>query len=181
MRADSLAIDLTVTIAITDGSSRDDDELSSFRENVTTEKERQLPVEEVTSMEEIKSEDTKDHFNIATRQRSHFLSRSTGFVDHGCGSQPDPQGTNYTILEVEEEHAENHSRQINYSVGRPSISDFIRMPVEMTGGETAVVVCGGKSLISTVGNFVAKLSNERAAHKGTGAQGIYLYTEEYCL
>ncbi|OAA58974.1 ferric-chelate reductase [Niveomyces insectorum RCEF 264] len=62
---------------------------------------------------------------------------------------------------------------------RPDIGAFIRAPVEATGGETAVVVCGGKSLVARTRNCVAKLSDERAVHKGTGAQGIYLHVEEY--
>ena len=73
------------------------------------------------------------------------------------------------------------SRQIIYSYQRPGIAAFIRLPVEVTGGETSVAVCGGKSLVATVRNTVAKLSNERAVHKGTGAQGIHLHVEEYCF
>lgn len=62
---------------------------------------------------------------------------------------------------------------------RPDIAEFIRGPVEATGGETSVVVCGGKSLVSTTRNCVARLSDDRAVHKGTGAQGIHLHVEEY--
>lgn len=71
---------------------------------------------------------------------------------------------------------DSHVHQIN---SRPDIEAFIRGPVEATGGETSVVVCGGKSLVARTRNCVARLSDERAVHKGTGAQGIYLYAEEY--
>jgi len=71
--------------------------------------------------------------------------------------------------------------QIIYSYSRPNISDFIRRTVEVTGGETSVAVCGGKSLVATVRNSVASLSDERAVHKGSGAQGIHLHVEEYCF
>jgi NAD(P)H-flavin reductase len=64
---------------------------------------------------------------------------------------------------------------------RPDIANFIRGPVEVTGGETSVVVCGGRSLVACVRNCVASLSDERAVHKGTGAQGIHLHVEEYCF
>ncbi len=64
---------------------------------------------------------------------------------------------------------------------RPDIEAFIRGPVEETGGETSVVVCGGPSLVARVRNCVAALSDERAVHKGTGAQGIHLHVEEYCF
>lgn len=68
---------------------------------------------------------------------------------------------------------------IFHSATRPNVANFIRDPVEATGGETGVVVCGGQSLVAQVRTSVAKLSDERAVHKGTGAQGIHLYVEEY--
>ncbi|KAJ0329144.1 hypothetical protein COL5a_004376 [Colletotrichum fioriniae] len=62
---------------------------------------------------------------------------------------------------------------------RPDLEALIREPVEAAGGETSIVVCGGQSLTSSVRNCVASLSDERAVHKGTGAQGIHLFVEEY--
>lgn len=70
---------------------------------------------------------------------------------------------------------------IQHSASRPDVAGFIRTAVEATGGETAVVVCGGQSLVAKVRTSVAKLSDERAVHKGTDAQGIYLHVEEYCF
>lgn len=69
--------------------------------------------------------------------------------------------------------------RLHYSRGRPRLANMIRGCVEASGGETSVVVCGGKSLTSTVRNCVAGLSDERAVHKGTGAQGIHLHVEEF--
>lgn len=71
--------------------------------------------------------------------------------------------------------------QITTSTTRPDIKNFIRAAVEATGGETGVVVCGGTPLVSATRNSVARLSDERAVHKGTGAQGIFLFVEEYCF
>lgn len=71
--------------------------------------------------------------------------------------------------------------QIIWTNSRPDVEDFIRRPVEATGGETQVTVCGGKSLVACVRNRVAALSDERGVHKGTGAQGIALFTEHYCV
>ncbi|KAK0622423.1 FAD-binding domain-containing protein [Immersiella caudata] len=68
---------------------------------------------------------------------------------------------------------------VHHASVRPDIAAFIRTPVEVSGGETSVVVCGGPSLVSRVRNCVASLSDERAVHKGTGAQGIQLHVEEY--
>ncbi|KAI1844453.1 hypothetical protein JX265_010052 [Neoarthrinium moseri] len=70
---------------------------------------------------------------------------------------------------------------IHHSSSRPNVADFVRTAVEATGGETGVVVCGGVSLVAKVRTSVAKLSDERAVHKGTGAQGIHLHVEEYCF
>lgn len=70
---------------------------------------------------------------------------------------------------------------ITYVCGRPNIADFIRQPVEASGGETSVAVCGGNGLVAVVRNSIARLSDERAVHKGTGAQGIHLHAEHYCF
>ncbi|KAI6367525.1 hypothetical protein MCOR25_004890 [Pyricularia grisea] len=76
-------------------------------------------------------------------------------------------------------NSSNGDCRIHKTSIRPDIANFIRGPVEATGGETSVVVCGGKSLVATARNCVARLSDERAVHKGTGAQGIHLHVEEY--
>ncbi|GAB1319840.1 ferric-chelate reductase Frp1 [Madurella fahalii] len=68
---------------------------------------------------------------------------------------------------------------IFHSSVRPDVAAFIRGPVEAAGGETSVVVCGGPSLVAKVRNCVVALSDERAVHKGTGAQGIHLFAETY--
>jgi len=62
---------------------------------------------------------------------------------------------------------------------RPSVESMIRPAVEAAVGETAVVTCGGLTITAQARTFVAALSDERAVHKGTGAQGIYLFTETY--
>lgn len=62
---------------------------------------------------------------------------------------------------------------------RPDIESLIRPPVEAALGETVVVACGGLSLTAEVRTFVAALSDERAVHKGTGAQGVMLFCEIY--
>ena len=72
----------------------------------------------------------------------------------------------------------NESLLYEYSE-RPDIEKLIREPVEAAWGETAVVVCGGQEIVARTRNCVSRLSDERAVHKGTGAQGIYLHVEEY--
>lgn len=64
---------------------------------------------------------------------------------------------------------------------RPDLEPLIRDAVERAWGETAVVVCGGREITARARNCVSRLSDERAVHKGTGAQGIYLHVEEYAF
>jgi hypothetical protein len=63
--------------------------------------------------------------------------------------------------------------------GRPNTRDIIRRSLEQALGESAVVVCGPQGLVADVKQNVCSLSDERAVHKGTGAQGIYLHTESF--
>lgn len=65
--------------------------------------------------------------------------------------------------------------------GRPAIRTLIRKELEKAYGEAAVVVCGPPGLIDATRMAVVSLSDERAVHKGTGAQGIYLHTEAFCI
>ncbi|OQN95305.1 hypothetical protein B0A48_18462 [Cryoendolithus antarcticus] len=62
---------------------------------------------------------------------------------------------------------------------RPTVESMVRPPVEAALGETAVVTCGGLAITAQTRNFVAALSDERAVHKGTGAQGIFMHNETY--
>jgi predicted ferric reductase len=71
-----------------------------------------------------------------------------------------------------------HPSILIYS-GRPNTKDIIRKSLEQALGESAVMVCGPHSLTSDVKRHVCSLSDERAVHKGTGAQGIYLHMESF--
>lgn len=73
------------------------------------------------------------------------------------------------------------SDSIREYTSRPDIETLIREPVEQAWGETAVVVCGGAEVVARTRNCVSRLSDERAVHKGTGAQGICLHVEEYAF
>ncbi|KAE8146746.1 FAD-binding domain-containing protein [Aspergillus avenaceus] len=63
--------------------------------------------------------------------------------------------------------------------GRPQPRTIIRKVLEKAEGESAVVVCGPQGLSDDVRRSVVYLSDERAVHKGTGAQGIYLHVETF--
>ncbi|KAL8683489.1 MAG: hypothetical protein Q9186_000529 [Xanthomendoza sp. 1 TL-2023] len=63
--------------------------------------------------------------------------------------------------------------------GRPKPRKLIREMLEQALGESAIAVCGPQGLIDDVRRSVVALSDERAVHKGTGAQGIYLHAESF--
>lgn len=63
--------------------------------------------------------------------------------------------------------------------GRPHPQTIIRKILEKAEGESAVVVCGPRGLSDDARRSVVSLSDERAVHKGTGAQGIYLHVESF--
>ncbi|KAI9768955.1 MAG: hypothetical protein M1840_004551 [Geoglossum simile] len=76
---------------------------------------------------------------------------------------------------------ENHPSPspIRILSGRPDCRNIIQKELELAYGESAVIVCGPSSLVDTVRDAVVTLSDERAVHKGTGAQGIYMHTEYF--
>ncbi|PGH04191.1 hypothetical protein AJ79_07169 [Helicocarpus griseus UAMH5409] len=63
--------------------------------------------------------------------------------------------------------------------GRPDSRGLIRKVLEVAEGESGVVVCGPRGLNGDVRRNVVSLSDERAVHKGTGAQGVYLHVESF--
>lgn len=70
-------------------------------------------------------------------------------------------------------------RDLRINYGRPDLDVLVRPVVESAFGETGIFACGGNQFMGSVRNYVARLSDERAVHKGTGAQGIYLFCETY--
>lgn len=61
--------------------------------------------------------------------------------------------------------------------GRPDMYELLWQRLERAEGETGVAVCGPLGLSVDVRKSVVKCSDERAVHKGTGAQGVYLHAE----
>ncbi|OBT72313.1 hypothetical protein VF21_09309 [Pseudogymnoascus sp. 05NY08] len=104
-----------------------------------------------------------------------------GFTSTMISRPPSSARTNSATSETTSLKPITTNRQIIYSSSRPDVGAFIRRPVEAAAGETQVAVCGGKSIVACVRNCVAGLSDERGVHKGTGAQGIALFTEHYCF
>lgn len=109
-----------------------------------------------------------------------------------CGSKnPDSQetksntdssnstGRSISPLNPEKSVGQSLHPAINMLAGRPQSKHLIRKMAEQALGESAVVVCGPLGLVDDVRRHVVALSDERAVHKGSGAQGIYLHTEAF--
>lgn len=96
----------------------------------------------------------------------------------------DTQSLNSNVassLSVTPEKAKGRSVHpaITVLTGRPCPNIIIQKTLEQALGESAVVVCGPPGLVDDVRQSVVILSDERAVHKGTGAQGIYIHTEAF--
>lgn len=63
--------------------------------------------------------------------------------------------------------------------GRPEISTILNKLLDGADGESGVAVCGPIGLTTNVRNDMVRISDERAIHKGSGAQGCYLHVETY--
>jgi len=66
-----------------------------------------------------------------------------------------------------------------FQSGRPDFHPLLGELLVKAEGETGIAVCGPLGLSSNVRTTVAKCSNDRAVHKGTGAQGIFLHAEGF--
>ena len=113
-----------------------------------------------------------------------------------CGGEPEPKAARKDLDgSTEIENSENELRvtptpkaqftrdsthpAIGILSGRPQPKTLIRKTLEQALGESAVIVCGPSGLVRNVRQSVVSLSDERAVHKGTGAQGIYLHAEAF--
>lgn len=63
--------------------------------------------------------------------------------------------------------------------GRPDMLELVWNLAEQAEGEMAVLACGPLGLSTGIRNCVARVSDARAVHKGTGAEGIYLHVESF--
>ena len=67
-----------------------------------------------------------------------------------------------------------------FQSGRPPLYLLLSDLANQAEGEMGVAVCGPMGLSTSVRRMIARISDERAVHKGTGAQGICLHVESFC-
>ncbi|KAF7881571.1 uncharacterized protein EAF02_006259 [Botrytis sinoallii] len=191
--ADKKGIQLIVKIAVTgnDGASMTSSKAEEGRAGYqSTHHQRQEdaaairdPVGRQTTTKSPYEVQTQSYNDEKNSDKTESLI-TTQQISRVSGDSPQPGGGCCCAKKPEAKSSEKSRRGVRdiiYLNGRPDISQFIRGPIEITGGETAITVCCGKGLVAKVRNSTAKLSDERAVHKGTGANGIFLHVEEYCF
>ncbi|KIW09547.1 uncharacterized protein PV09_00420 [Verruconis gallopava] len=153
-------------------------------------------VEEVDQASESSADEKKDNVSIHELDRQDSNARACGGGVCCCTSTIEDEGEAVKSPRVccccgpsksEDSRASSTSTSkrtflhpsIAVLAGRPNPRNIIRKSLEQARGESAVVVCGPAGLVRSVRSSTVKLSDERAVHKGTGAQGIYLHCESF--
>ncbi|KAK6538481.1 hypothetical protein TWF694_010064 [Orbilia ellipsospora] len=113
-----------------------------------------------------------------TRSSSHSSNTSSSFSDDEPGQCCCAAGKNNSCCENVCTCGFS-SNDIEFSCGRPSIDKMILPPIEAAEGESVVACCSNRRLMDDVRNYVGKVCDERAVHKGSGAQGILCWTEGF--
>ena len=90
---------------------------------------------------------------------------------------PKPRATTST---VSEKKPSTLSTLATFTSGRPSLRPILWELADQAEGEMGIAACGPLGLSTSIRNTVARISDDRAVHKGTGAQGIYLHVESFC-
>jgi NAD(P)H-flavin reductase len=129
------------------------------------------------------SSSSSDSTSNIPPQTSPLSAAASSGSSSSCSNQTEensklPSSTTHEKRTSFHNNHNKHSMTV-LSASRPTVESMIRSPVEAALGETAIVTCGGAEITAQARTFVARLSDERAVHKGTGAQGIYLFTESY--
>jgi predicted ferric reductase len=104
--------------------------------------------------------------------KSTIVDEDTSEVICSCGKPATSSSSSSSL--------KKSSSPLKILTGRPYPRSIIRKVLEEAEGESAVVVCGPRGLQDDVRDSVVALSDERAVHKGTGAQGVYLHVEGFC-
>jgi ferric-chelate reductase len=92
-------------------------------------------------------------------------------------SIPKPRAATST---VSEKKPSTLSTLATFTSGRPSFRPILWELADQAEGEMGIAACGPLGLSTSIRNTVAQISDDRAVHKGTGAQGIYLHVESFC-
>ena len=81
-----------------------------------------------------------------------------------CAPAPLKSGATHGLAEL--------AAAVALIAGRPAVKRMVAKELEQARGESAVVVCGPSGLVQATRAAAVQLSDERAVHKGTGAQAV---------
>jgi ferric-chelate reductase len=63
--------------------------------------------------------------------------------------------------------------------GRPDMTELVWELANQAEGEMGIFACGPLGMSTEIRRTVARVSDDRAVHMGTGAEGIYLHVESF--
>lgn len=124
------------------------------------------------------SDDDRNAEKMAAREGNE-LSKSCIEKDAPENSSPLPL-TQITMTIREKTPRNRRLTCAKMLSGRPDFHTVLWDLLDAAEGETGVAVCGPLGLSTAVRSAVVGVSDQRAVHKGTGAQGIYLHVEGFC-
>jgi predicted ferric reductase len=175
-----IAVDISIYITC-------DETMTSGRSSITGARSDGLG--EITQLSRSNSVDDTKYLSekleeVPSRSSSIQRCRCTKVVEDGditlpccCATRAHRDSSNSS--RSQQKTARFVNSRIQIQSGRPNVSTIIRKTAELALGEMAVVVCGPPGLVQCTRNYVVAISDERAVHKGTGAQGIYVHAEAF--
>lgn len=110
--------------------------------------------------------DDATRFSSSDAEKTATVIASSSSSSSSISSRPIPEAS--TLLPF-----------ASFTPSRPSLPTLLTSLLDLADGESGIAVCGPLGLSASVRNEVVRLSDERAVHKGTGAQGVYLHVEGF--
>lgn len=173
-----IAVDMAIYVTC-------DDDFTSPRTSQDGQKPKPQITAEQSSSSAIdeKKQITQDETVVSSRDSSIRGCCCTRIVEEDeiappccCGTAPTNRSSSGSSF-TQEKRRRCVDDKIQVLSGRPNITGIIRKTAELALGEMAVVVCGPPGMVQTTRNAAVKISDDRAVHKGTDAQGIYVHAE----
>jgi predicted ferric reductase len=116
--------------------------------------------------------DYSEHMAIITKE--HAQQQPISFPPDILNASNNPV---IDLMSIDEKQNSLAAFEIHH--GRPVLDHVLRPVIEDALGETGIFACGNATFTADLRNYTARTSDERAVHKGTGAHGLFLFTETY--
>jgi ferredoxin-NADP reductase len=106
-----------------------------------------------------------------------MIEKHTGLKRQNISEENIPNADLHPRSETTSREGPSGSFEIHQ--GRPVLDSVLLPVIENALGETGILACGNARFMADLRNYTARISDERAVHKGTGAQALYLFAETY--